>query len=123
MKAIQVKEVGGPEKLALVDTATPQPGPGQALVRVAAAGVNFIDIYFRIGLYPAPLPVTLGSEGAGTVEATGPGVTEAAPGDRVAWAGPRGAYAEYAAGPRRSTREDSRRPGFRLPPPRSCSRA
>jgi NADPH2:quinone reductase len=95
MKAIQVKEPGGPEKLELADVPKPQAGPKQALVRVAAAGVNFIDIYFRIGLYKADLPISLGNEGAGTVEAVGPDVTEVAPGDRVAYAMARGSYAEY----------------------------
>jgi NADPH2:quinone reductase len=99
MKSIQVREPGGPEKLELVETATPQPGPKEALVRIAASGVNFIDVYFRTGLYKAELPVTLGSEGAGTVEAAGAEVTEAAPGDRVAWAMARGSYAEYALVP------------------------
>ena len=99
MKAIQVKEPGGPEKLDIVDVPKPQPGPKQALVRVAAAGVNFIDIYFRIGLYKADLPIALGNEGAGTVEAVGPDVTEVAPGDRVAYAMARGSYAEYHAVP------------------------
>ena len=65
MKAIQVKEPGGPEKMQLVEVPTPRPGPEQALVRIAASGVNFIDIYFRTGLYKADLPVTLGSEAAG----------------------------------------------------------
>src|ERR1035437_4795156 len=99
MKSIQVREPGGPEKLELVETATPQPGPQQALVRIAASGVNFIEVYFRTGLYKAGLPVTLGNEGAGTVEAAGSEVTEVAPGDRVAWAMARGSYAEYALVP------------------------
>jgi NADPH2:quinone reductase len=99
MKAIQVIEPGGPEKMQLVDVPAPQPGPGQALVRIAASGVNFIDVYFRSGLYKADPPITLGSEAAGTVEAIGPGVTEVAPGDRVAYAMARGSYAEYAAVP------------------------
>jgi NADPH:quinone reductase len=99
MKQIQVKELGGPEKMELVDAPAPQPGPQQALVRVAAAGVNFIDVYFRTGLYKAPMPVTLGNEGAGTVEAVGPEVTEVKPGDRVAWAMARGSYAELAVVP------------------------
>jgi len=99
MKSIQVKELGGPEKLQLVETETPQPGPGQALVRVAASGVNYIDVYFRTGQYKAPLPVMLGNEGAGTFQAAGPGVSEVAPGDRVAWAMTRGSYAEYALVP------------------------
>jgi NADPH2:quinone reductase len=99
MKRIQVVETGGPEKMRLADVPTPVPGPGQALVRIAASGVNFIDVYFRTGLYKADLPVTLGNEAAGTVEAVAPGVTEVAPGDRVAYAMSRGSYAEYAAVP------------------------
>jgi NADPH2:quinone reductase len=99
MKSIQVKEHGGPEKLELAETPTPQPGPKQALIRIAAIGVNFIDVYFRTGLYKADMPVTLGNEGAGTVEAVGGEVTEVAPGDRVAFAMTRGSYAEYAVVP------------------------
>src|ERR1035441_4245834 len=99
MKRIQVVETGGPEKMQLADVPVPVPGPGQALVRIASSGVNFIDVYFRSGLYKADLPVTLGSEAAGTVEAVAPGVTEVAPGDRVAYAMARGSYAEYAAVP------------------------
>jgi NADPH2:quinone reductase len=99
MKRIQVSETGGPEKMQLVDVPTPVPGPGQALVRIVSSGVNFIDVYFRTGLYKADLPVVLGSEAAGTVEAVAPGVTEVAPGDRVAYAMARGSYAEYAAVP------------------------
>ena len=99
MKAIQVFEPGGPEQLQLVDVPIPEPGPNQALVRIAASGVNFIDIYFRTGLYKAERPVTLGSEAAGTVEAVGAGVSEVAPGDRVAYAMTRGSYAEYAVVP------------------------
>src|SRR4030095_9227534 len=99
MKAIQVKEPGGPEKLELVEVPKPTPGPKQALVRIAAAGVNFIDVYFRIGLYKADIPIFLRNEGAGVVEAVGPEVTEVAPGDRVAYAMTRGSYAEYALVP------------------------
>jgi NADPH2:quinone reductase len=99
MKSIQVNVPGGPENLQLVDIPTPRPGPGQALVRLAASGVNFIDIYFRTGLYKADLPIAIGSEGAGTVESVGEGVTEVAPGDRVAYAMARGSYAEYAVVP------------------------
>ena len=99
MKSILVNVPGGPENLQLVDVPTPRPGPGQALVRLAASGVNFIDIYFRTGLYKADLPIAIGSEGAGTVEAVGEGVTEVAPGDRVAYAMARGSYAEYAVVP------------------------
>jgi NADPH2:quinone reductase len=99
MKAIQVKEAGGPEKLELTDIPVPQPAANQALVRIAAAGVNFIDIYFRTGHYKADFPMTLGQEAAGTVESVGTGVTEVAPGDRVAYCTTRGAYAEYATVP------------------------
>src|ERR1022692_4470639 len=99
MKSIQVKVPGGAENLLLVDIPTPQPGPGQALVRTAASGVNFIDIYFRTGLYKAAPPIAIGSEAAGTVEAVGEGVSEVAPGDRVAYAMARGSYAEYAVEP------------------------
>jgi NADPH2:quinone reductase len=99
MKIIHVPTPGGPDAMRLVDVPVPQPGPGQALVRIAASGVNFIDIYFRIGLYKAELPITLGNEAAGTVEAIGPGVTEVAAGDRVAYAMARGSYAEYAVVP------------------------
>src|SRR3954470_25073887 len=99
MKAIQVNDPGGPDRLILVDIRTPQPGPGQALVRIAASGVNFIDIYFRTGLYKADAPIAIGSEGAGTVEAIGEGVSEVAPGDRVAYTMARGSYAEYAVVP------------------------
>lgn len=99
MKAVFVEQFGGPEKLKYADLPKPEPGPGQALVKIAATGVNFIDVYFRIGLYPAAPPVVLGNEGAGTVEAVGPDVTNLAPGDRVAYAMARGSYAEYAVVP------------------------
>lgn len=99
MKSIQVKHPGGPEAMELVETAVPQPGPRQAVVKIAAAGVNFIDIYFRTGLYKAEPPIALGNEGAGVVESVGPDVTEVAPGDRVAYAMFRGSYAEYALVP------------------------
>jgi NADPH:quinone reductase len=102
MKAVQVREPGGPEKMEIVDVPVPVPGPGHALVRIAASGVNFIDIYFRSGLYKSDLPITLGSEAAGTVESIGPNVTHVAPGDRVAYAMVRGSYAEYAAVPETS---------------------
>ena len=94
-KAIVVSELGGPEVLRFVDVPEPVPGPGEARVRQTAIGVNFIDVYFRTGLYKAPaLPFTPGQEGAGVVEAIGPGVTEIAVGDRVAYAGLPGGYAE-----------------------------
>src|SRR5215831_11427870 len=99
MKIIHVKEPGGPEKMELVDVPKPQPGPGQALVSLGAIGVNFIDVYFRMGRYKADLPMVLGNEGAGTVESLGSGVTELVPGDRVAFAMQRGSYAEYIVVP------------------------
>jgi NADPH2:quinone reductase len=99
MKSIQVKVPGGPEKMELVEVPKPMPGPKQALVRIAASGVNFIDVYFRTGLYKADTPIALGSEGAGTVEAVGAEVAEVAVGDRVAYAMARGSYAEYAVVP------------------------
>jgi NADPH2:quinone reductase len=99
MKTIHVKEPGGAEKMQLVDVPIPSPGPKQALIRMAAIGVNFIDVYFRKGLYKADVPIVLGNEGSGTVEAIGPEVTEVAVGDRVAWAMQRGSYAEYALVP------------------------
>ncbi|HSV28518.1 MAG TPA: quinone oxidoreductase [Candidatus Omnitrophota bacterium] len=94
-KAIRIHQTGGPEVMRWEEVDLPDPGPGQALVRQTAIGVNFIDVYHRTGLYPAPLPATLGMEGAGVVEAVGEGVVEIAVGDRVAYAaGPIGAYAE-----------------------------
>jgi NADPH:quinone reductase len=99
MIQIQVKEPGGPENMKLVETHLPEPGAGQALVRVEAAGVNYIDVYFRTGQYPAERPISLGMEGAGQVTAVGEGVTEFAPGDRVAYAMSRGSYASYAVVP------------------------
>jgi NADPH2:quinone reductase len=99
MEAILVKVVGGPENMELADVPIPAPGPKQALVKIAASGVNFIDVYFRTGLYKADPPIAIGQEAAGTVAAVGPEVTEVAPGDRVAYAMPRGSYAEYAVVP------------------------
>jgi NADPH2:quinone reductase len=99
MKRIQVIEPGGPETMRMADVPVPMPGPGQALVKLAASGVNFIDVYFRTGLYKADSPITLGSEGAGTVERVGADVSDVAPGDRVAYAMARGSYAEYATVP------------------------
>src|SRR5260370_19104413 len=113
MKAIQVTVPGGPESLKLVDVPVPKPGPGQALVRLAASGVNFIDTYFRTGLYKADLPIAIGSEGAGTVEAVGEGVTEVAPGDRVAYAMARGSYAQYAVVPAAQLVKIPRHVGFK----------
>ena len=94
-KAIRLSRNGGPEVMEYVDVEVGAPGPGEARVRHAAIGINFIDVYFRTGLYPQPLPAGLGMEGAGVVEAVGEGVTEVAVGDRVAYAGrPNGAYAQ-----------------------------
>ena len=93
-KAIRVHTPGGPETMLWEDVPTPEPGPGEALVRHAAVGLNYIDVYFRSGLYKAPsLPMTIGMEGAGTVLAVGSGVQDIAVGDRVAYAGALGAYA------------------------------
>lgn len=96
MKAIRVARAGGPEVLRLEDVPRPEPGPGQLLIRVEAAGVNFIDVYQRKGLYQAPLPFTPGREAAGVVEAVGAGVATARPGDRVVSETAVGAYAELA---------------------------
>src|SRR6266851_8134084 len=97
MKAIQVKQVGGPEAMELVELPVPQPKANEAVVKIAASGVNFIDVYFREGRYKAPLPLVPGQEGAGTVAAVGPDVKSVKVGDRVAWTGLLGSYAEYAA--------------------------
>ncbi len=98
--AIRVHETGGPEKLMWEEVPLPQPKPGEALIRQKAVGLNYIDVYFRTGLYKAPsLPVTVGMEGAGVVEAVGDGVTSVAVGDRVAYAGALGAYAEARCAP------------------------
>ena len=92
---VRVHEVGGPEVLRFEDIEVGSPGPGQALVRQTAVGLNYIDVYFRSGLYPTPsLPFVAGQEGAGVVEAVGDGVSEVRAGQRVAYAGPLGAYAE-----------------------------
>ena len=97
MKAIQVKQPGGPEAMALVDVSIPQPKANEAVVKLSASGVNFIDVYFREGRYKAQLPITLGQEGAGVVSAVGADVKSVKVGDRVAWTGIHGACAEYAA--------------------------
>ncbi|MDF5758684.1 quinone oxidoreductase [Spongiactinospora sp. TRM90649] len=99
MRAIVISATGGPEVLRHTDHPDPEPGAGRLLVRVAAAGVNFIDIYQRSGQYSLPLPFVPGREGAGIVLAAGEGVTEFAPGDRVAWAGVLGSYAELLTVP------------------------
>ncbi|HEU5482081.1 MAG TPA: quinone oxidoreductase [Sphingomicrobium sp.] len=92
--AIRVHQAGGPDVLSWEEVKSREPGPGEALVRQAAAGLNFIDVYHRTGLYPQQLPFTPGVEGAGTVERLGDGVESLKPGDRVAYAGPIGGYAE-----------------------------
>jgi NADPH2:quinone reductase len=99
MKAIQVSQVGGPEVLRLVDLPIPTPRPDEAVVQIKAAGVNFIDVYFREGRYPAPLPFVNGQEASGVVTAVGAEVKSVKPGDRVAYTGVRGGYAEHAAVP------------------------
>ena len=99
MKAVRVYQVGGPEVLRLEALSLPEPGPGEVLVRLCAIGVNYIDTYKRRGLYPMPLPFTLGEEGAGVVERVGEGVVGVRPGDRVAFANVQGAYAEYQVVP------------------------
>jgi NADPH2:quinone reductase len=101
MKAIRVQRPGGPEVLKLEEVSLPAPEPGQAVVRLEAIGVNFIDVYFRTGLYqsPVPPPFTPGQEGAGTVSAVGEGVSTVAVGERVAYTGIQGSYAEFHAVP------------------------
>lgn len=96
MKAIQVEQFGGAEVLQLKELAIGDPGPGQARVRIAAAGVNFVEIYQRVGRYPMKVPYIPGGEASGVVEAVGPGVTNVAPGARVAYTGQPGAYAEQS---------------------------
>lgn len=94
-KAIRIFKTGGPEVMEYVDVEVGEPGPGEARVRQAACGLNYIDVYFRTGAYPQPLPGGIGMEGAGVVEAVGEGVSHVKPGDRVAYAArPPGAYAE-----------------------------
>src|SRR6202162_6011769 len=99
MKAIQVKQTGGPEAMELADLPVPQPKANEAVVKLAASGVNFIDVYFREGRYKSALPFVLGQEGAGVVTAIGAEVKSFKVGDRVAWSGRLGSYAEYAAVP------------------------
>jgi NADPH:quinone reductase len=100
MKAIQVKQVGGPEAMEVVEMPVPQPKANQAVVKLAASGVNFVDVYFREGRYKAAkLPFVLGQEGAGVVTEVGAEAKSVKVGDRVAWTGVQGAYAEYAAVP------------------------
>jgi len=99
MKAIQIKQTGGPEVMELVDLPVPQPKSNEAVVKIKAAGVNFIDVYNREGRYKAPLPLVLGQEAAGVVIAAGSDVRGIAVGDRVAYTSVLGSYAEYAAVP------------------------
>jgi NADPH:quinone reductase len=99
VRAVRVPRLGGPEVLESVDLPDPSAGEGQVLVDLAAVGVNFIDTYFREGVYSAPLPLVPGVEGAGTVREVGPGVTGFAPGDRVVWTNTLGSYATVAAVP------------------------
>jgi NADPH2:quinone reductase len=99
MKAIQVKQVGGPEAMEVVELPVPQPQANEAVVKLSASGVNFIDVYFREGRYKSPLPFVPGQEGAGVVTAVGADAKSVKVGDRVAWTGLQGAYAEYAAVP------------------------
>ncbi len=99
MRAVLVEECGGPETLTVREVPKPVPGPTDVIVKVAVSGVNFIDVYFRTGLYKLPPPVAIGSEAAGLVDSVGSEVTDVAPGDRVAYAMTRGSYAEYAQVP------------------------
>src|SRR5271163_3955608 len=99
MKAIQVKQVGGPEAMEMVDLPVPQPKANEAVVKLAASGVNFIDVYLREGRYKVALPFVPGQEGAGVVTAVGADVKSVKVGDRVAWSGLLGSYAEYEAVP------------------------
>lgn len=99
MKAIRVREYGGPEALRYEEAPLPEPGPGEVRVKIEAAGVNFIDVYHRTGRYGGQLPITPGMEGAGRADALGPGVSDVKPGDRVAYAMQQGSYAEYAVVP------------------------
>jgi len=99
MRAIRLERHGGPEVLTLAEVETPRPGPGEILLRHEAVGLNFIDVYRRTGLYPAQLPIVIGNEAAGVVEAVGEGVTRFAPGDRAAYGTQMGGYAEFSIAP------------------------
>lgn len=99
MRAIRVHEYGEPEVMRYEELPLPEPGENEARVRLVAAGLNFIDIYQRSGQYRTPLPLTLGLEAAGVIDAVGPGVTDLKPGDRVAYAMQQGAYAQFAVVP------------------------
>jgi NADPH2:quinone reductase len=99
MKAVRIHAPGGPEALRYEDAPEPTPKDGEALVKIDAAGLNYIDVYYRTGLYKADLPITLGLEAGGTVTAVGPNVSEVKVGDKVAYTGVPGAYAQHAAVP------------------------
>ena len=99
MRAIQITQTGGAEVLQLRELPTPAPGPGEALIQIEACGVNFIDIYLREGRYASPLPFIPGQEAAGVVVGVGPGVSSVKIGDRVAWCGVPGTYAQFAVAP------------------------
>lgn len=99
MRAIQIAETGGPEVLTLRDLPTPAPGPGQALIRIEACGINFIDVYLREGRYPAQMPFIPGQEAAGVVVALGPGLSSVEVEDRVVWCNVPGTYAQFAIAP------------------------
>src|SRR5438128_511581 len=117
MRAIRVHETGGPEVLRAEEVDPPSPGPGELLIDVEATGVNFIEIYFREGLYPTQRPYTPGSEAAGTVRALGDGVTDFAVGDRVVSQSVKGAYAEQATVPADKAVKIPDAPRRRRPPP------
>lgn len=99
MNVIRIHQNGGPEVLEYEEAPTPEPGEGEVRVRIEAAGLNFIDVYHRLGRYPIPTPFTPGMEGAGVVDTLGPGVGDLRPGDRIAYAMTRGSYAEYGIVP------------------------
>ena len=99
MKAVRVHEFGGPEVLVYEDAPDPVPGEGEALVKIGASGINYIDVYYRTGQYPAQPPFTAGQEAAGIVESVGAGVEGISAGDKVAYEGVLGSYAEYAVVP------------------------
>ena len=123
MRAIRATAAGGPDVLELVELPDPEPAADEVLVRVAAAGVNFIDTYRRSGVYPMPFPHVVGSEGAGEVVAVGADVSEIAVGDRVAWSSAPGSYAELVAVPGVEGARSSPRASPTRSPPRSPCRA
>src|SRR5215467_14288931 len=112
MKAIYIERTGGPEVLTFGERPTPELGSGEVLVKVVVSGVNFTDLNLRSGINKTPLPAVIGSEGAGTVEGIGVGVTGVQIGDRVAWCMVRGSYAEFAAVPARMLVRIPERIGF-----------